>query len=154
MMSRGKVHTSFSEELLSSFSDCSFKRKGSHVAKTLMWQQLYLPHSNKNTSSMLSQLSFLTSLTTALKDSPEGVVTALGEVREKLTHPHNLRMFMAAEMSALPQTNPLEEWKTFLPQTRSATPRSDGWWVCPHSVMVIITSSHSFDVEVGIVPMS
>ena len=110
---RYAVNVSFFNPLLR-----SFKRKGSHVAKTLMWKQLYEDHTPLNTSSMLTQLSFLTSLTERLKTSPEEVLTAMSAVREGLTQPTNLRVFMACDVSALPQPRPLDLWRSFPPQTR------------------------------------
>ena len=75
-----------------------FKRKGSHVAKTLIWHQLYLGHASHNTSSMLTQLSFLTSLVNRLGHAPQDVVATMGVVRERLTATGNLRVFMATNV--------------------------------------------------------
>lgn len=95
-----------------------FKRKGAHIAKTLLWHQLYSDHSSPNLSSMLTQLSFLTSLTGKLKESPSAdqVMTAMNRVREVLTSPANLRVFMAANVTSLPTSDPLEPWNNFHPQ--------------------------------------
>ena len=90
----------------------SFKRKGSHVAKTLMWQQIYSTHANINTSGMLTQLSFLTSLVTRLKGSPDEVLASMRGVREALTAVGNLRVYVAGDLTTLPP-NSLQLWQTF-----------------------------------------
>lgn len=96
----------------------SYKRKGSHVAKTLLWHQLYSHQANLNVSSMLTQLSFLTSLTAQLKDSPQEVLAAMRGVRESLARVENLRVFVATDVSALPHPRPLQPWKAFPLQQR------------------------------------
>lgn len=68
---------------------------------------------------MLTQLSFLTSLVTRLKEAPEKVVEKMGVVKERLTSAENLRVFMAADVSALPQDPPpLEAWTSAFSCTR------------------------------------
>lgn len=90
----------------------SFKRRGSHVVKTLMWQQIYSAHANINTSGMLTQLSFLTSLVSRLKSSPEEVLTSMRGVREGLAAVGNLRVYVAGDLNTLPP-NSLQLWHTF-----------------------------------------
>lgn len=102
----------------------SFKRKGSHVAKTLMWHQLYSKHANLNVSSMLTQLSFLTLLVARLKEAPEEVIASLNSVRETLTGQGNLRVFVATNVLALPHSQPLEPWKAFPLQSSPVAPSS------------------------------
>lgn len=90
----------------------SFKRKGSHVAKTLMWQQIYSAHANINTCGMLTQLSFLTSLVARLKSSPDEVLASMRGVRGALTGAGNLRVYVAGDLTTLPP-NSLQLWQTF-----------------------------------------
>ena len=83
-----------------------------------MWHQLYSKHTNVNTSSMLTQLSFLTSLMAQLRDSPGDVVAAMNRVRESLTRTENLRVFVAANVSTLLHPRPLKPWKDLPLQPR------------------------------------
>ena len=87
-----------------------------------MWHQLYVPHSTPNISSMMTQLSFLTALASRLKETPQDVVAEMGVVRDRLTAAENLRVFVTADISALPaETHPLQPW------TMANFPLT--WWV-------------------------
>jgi hypothetical protein len=67
---------------------------------------------------MLSQLSFLTSLLSRLRDSPDTVLAAMESVQESISRVDNLRVFVATDVDALPHPKPLEPWRSFPLQQR------------------------------------
>ena len=79
----------------------------------------YSADCSHNVASMVTQLRFLTSLTAKLKDaSADGVLQDMAQLRDALTSPDNLRIFMAANVSSLPHPSPLDPWKNFVPSSR------------------------------------
>ena len=78
-----------------------------------------LSESTHNLSSMVTQMQFLTSVQTKLKDpsSADQLLTDLKHLRERLTSPDNLRIVMATNVNSLPHANPLDPWLGFLPQS-------------------------------------
>ena len=102
------------------FGICSFKRRGGHVAKTMLKQQVYQDSCCPNVTSMLSQAVFLNKVVTKLKDSSSHeVLAALETVRSTLSSPDNFRLFLAMDVDYFKDTNLVEAWQTFLPQGRS-----------------------------------
>ena len=83
--------------------------------------------SPQNISNMVAQLEFLEKQLKKLKDSTmaDSVTSDLYVVRDTLTSPANLRVFMATEVNKL--TTPLEPWELFVQEARfalSLTPSS------------------------------
>ena len=80
------------------------------------------PESTHNLTSMVTQMQFLTSVQTKLKDpsSSDQLLTDLKHLRECLTLPGNLRVIMATDINSLPHANPLDPWLQFLPQSSPA----------------------------------
>ena len=80
---------------------------------------LFCAESNSNLCSMVTQLQFLTSLLTKLKDpsTSEGVIQNMASLRDTLTSPDNLRVIMSTNINTL--TTPLTAWEGFLQQPLS-----------------------------------
>ena len=67
---------------------------------------------------MLTQAAFLSKLTGTLKHSAQEVIVAIEGVRDGLTSPDNVRVFLTVDVNSIPLSEPLEPWQSFLPQPR------------------------------------
>ncbi|CAI8039021.1 Uncharacterized protein C05D11.1 [Geodia barretti] len=95
------------------------KREGRIVSRTLLNHVIFSPGSTPNTSNMVTQLKFLEKQLARLKDPATAslVTSDLCRVRDTLTSPGNLRVFMATDIDKL--STPLQPWEIFMGRANS-----------------------------------
>lgn len=91
------------------------KRSGNKVASTCIKTLCYIQDSNQRKNSMHTQQKFLTDFLKNIKSEPDKILSIIEGVREKITRPSNMVLYMAANLKHFTES-PSESLKLILPE--------------------------------------